>query len=74
VNHANPSIIAREALILAGSITLLGGIVWSIWIVRVFRREKRWLQHGLCLRCGYDLRHSNDRCPECGEPIRRSKK
>ena len=32
------------------------------------RRERR--AKGLCVRCGYDLRASVGRCPECAEPIR----
>jgi len=35
------------------------------WIMRSQRSKRRRLR-GLCVRCGYDLRESTERCPECG--------
>jgi len=33
------------------------------------RRARRRLASQLCVACGYDVRESAERCPECGTPI-----
>jgi hypothetical protein len=43
-------------------------ILPTVWLRRQ-RRRRRWEKLGLCRKCGYDLRASKERCPECGAPI-----
>ena len=40
----------------------------SIIGFRMSRQAIR-LREGLCVKCGYDLRASTHRCPECGSPV-----
>jgi hypothetical protein len=44
-----------------------GTVLPAYWVWRRARQQRAIRKaKGLCLRCGYDLRASSGRCPECG--------
>ena len=45
--------------------------IMTLWAVAPAYRRRKRKKLGLCLKCGYDLRGSKDRCPECGEEFSR---
>jgi hypothetical protein len=49
-------------------LSLLAALLPSAQILRWKRRKRRAQRriHGFCIACGYDLRSSPVRCPECG--------
>jgi hypothetical protein len=46
-------------------IVLLGAIYPALVARRRFVKRRR-ITRGQCVQCGYDLRESRERCPECG--------
>jgi hypothetical protein len=47
---------------LVAILTVLGAMAWRRELILKTRAER-----GYCPRCGYDVRATPDRCPECGE-------
>ena len=46
-------------------------VVWCVLAWRRAQEKRRRWRNDLCPQCGYDLRESKERCPECGRPIQR---
>jgi hypothetical protein len=48
-----------------GAAVVLFAVLSVLWLKR-YAAKRRRAQFGLCPACGYDLRATPDRCPECG--------
>jgi hypothetical protein len=55
------------------AVVLLTAALPMVFLARFAQRLRR-NRRGFCPVCGYDLRASKDRCPECGTPIAKSRR
>ena len=60
----NRQFYGHVALPLWPLVMIFGSTLW-VTLRPLCRRRKR-KKLGLCVKCGYDLRASKERCPECG--------
>ena len=60
-----------ELRVTRGVLPFWGSVLVALTEVRRMRKIylRRHQPAGHCTRCGYDLRASYGRCPECGEPM-----
>lgn len=58
----------RQVTVPIWSMTCLAGVLSMPGLLQLRRRHRlhRKASYGLCQRCGYDLRATPERCPECG--------
>jgi hypothetical protein len=61
----------RRIIFPTWSVALVSALPSIPLLVRIVRRKK-WGSAGRCPACGYDLRATPDRCPECGTTAARS--
>jgi hypothetical protein len=73
IGRSHQAVNSYETLIVVHTLFLFlaTAILPTIWI-KGFIREKRQRMIGRCRKCGYDLRATPDRCPECGKTVEKT--
>jgi hypothetical protein len=61
--QTSPGTVLRELIVPYWSLAFLTAVLPAAWLTRSRRNRSR---AGLCTVCGYDLRATPGRCPECG--------
>ena len=61
---------ALRVMIVPDWILMLIFAGYPAWFIIRKCRQGRRRQEGMCLSCGYDLRATPDRCPECGHLVK----
>ena len=59
------TIIARSFSLPIWPVAVATAVLPALWL-RLTLRDRRRVKEGLCRTCGYDLRGTLERCPECG--------
>ena len=77
VRYRHPEVLSMPGLP-KGDVHVISVPYWSMLLVPAmpfafaiarWRRRRSRIRRGLCLVCGYDLRATPDRCPECGTSV-----
>ena len=68
-NTAGPYIAGATIVVLPHWLLSMPALLLFALAARHGVRRRRRRKRGLCLACGYDLRHSPNRCPECGTAV-----
>ena len=67
--------VARQLYVPFGRLILIAALPPIVWIsarlrnTGMFSRRRHRMKNQLCVSCGYDVRATPARCPECGTPV-----